>query len=126
MVGSPEPTRPSYVRELRHDFRTIYHVSYDEVPVEEACDLISTLPDGSAYLAAINPKRSWSVEENQLAAIHDAIWAFLWMRSDAGTTKGAPRMQRPWDSWEQEQAVERSRETRRRLEDVTWKDVENG
>lgn len=116
------------MRELRADFRAVYHCSYDEVTIEEAIDLIGELPDGSRYLAAIDPRRAWTLSERRLADIQDRIAALTQMLSDKGTTEGAPKVSRPWDELVRRTAemAERIRmaTVKDRMEKTKWVDVE--
>ncbi len=107
------------MRELRHDFRAVYHVAYDDVPTDEAIDLIETLPDGSLYVAATFPERAWS-EERQLATdVCDTLWWLIWATAmDHEKAAEPPRTPRPEDLVRQAAGAERRRSARERLENA--------
>lgn len=119
------------MRELRHDFRRFYGCRYDDVPVDEAIDLIQTLPDGSAYLAAFVPTYAWTVEEKRLADIQDYLNALMHLLSDERSTEKAERVPRPWDEWAKgmrEKATDakkrKAQRVKEKLEGTKWADVE--
>lgn len=79
---------------MRHDFRIIYGCSYDEVDIEEAIDLIKTLPDGSFYIARMQPERSWTQEQHLVADIRDTLWHIAYAQIGI---EDYPRVLRPAD-----------------------------
>lgn len=112
--------------ELRADFRRLYHVRYDDVDPAEAVDLVRMLPQGSLYLAALDPHLGWRHEEHELADLCDGLSRLTHMLSDARTTEGAPLVERPGQREDAEAAVARSRRIRRRIEDTEWEAIEVG
>lgn len=116
------------MRELRSDFRAVYHCAYDDVPTDEAIDLIQTLPDGSRYLSTLDPRHAWTLGEKRLADIQDSIQAFIQMESDKRTTEGAPKVARPWDEYVKKMTRTAQKikavSIRNRLEKTKWVDVE--
>ncbi len=121
----PEPKRASYVRELRHDFRHWYHVSYDEVPLDEALDLARMLPDGSAYKSALDPHRAWTNEEHLLADICDQVSRMIQIYATR-TTENAHLHGRPGDREAQVQDIKRARDVRRKIKQTKWREVDHG
>lgn len=111
------------MRELRHDFRAVYHVAYDDVPAGEAIDLIETLPPGSMYVAAMDPWRAWTDERRTLADINDAIRACLRRLSGDRSAIQFPSSRRPEDEARAKAEHERARETRKRIDETRWEAV---
>lgn len=105
---------------LRHDFRRLYGCSFDSVPTEECCDLIDTLPDGSRYVSAHDPARSWSEERDLFADVQDVILALFAARQEGAD---APHVMRPRDVLAQAEAVERTRSARERISEMEWEEV---
>lgn len=114
------------MRELRHDFRAFYGCRYDDCDPAEAIDLIATLPNGSLFLAALNPRQAWSDELNAMYDLFDSLWKFIWMKSEKGTTEGAPQAERPWYAAERSKRRARAHGVRERLENTRWEDVDHG
>lgn len=110
------------MRELRHDFRRYYGVSYDDVPTEEAVDLIETLPAGSLYVMATDPARSWSELREASADVQDALTqsAFAVRGIDPNL---APRVTRPRDVMARIEAASAARETSRRIRETKWEEA---
>lgn len=111
------------VRELRHDFRSAYRVAYEEVPVDEAIDLILTLPRGSLWRSAQLEFGEWDEARENAADVVDAIWALISLLSSAHTTEGSPTVTRPGDLRERKAALERARRARERIEGTTWEEA---
>lgn len=117
------------MRELRHDFRAVYGVSYDDVPAGEAVDLVLTLPAGSLYRASLDPHAAWSGTEARLADLEDNQARMMQLYA-TGSTEGAPRLPRPWDARDaaareaaQERARAKARDVKRRIEETEWREV---
>ena len=100
-------------------------MTYDDVPTDEAIDLIATLPDGSLFAAALSPYRAWSDETEQRAQIVDEIERMLTLYA-TGTTEGAQRVTRPWMVEERKRVRERTKRAVDRLNSNRWKDVDDG
>lgn len=112
------------MRELRHDFRRLYHTSYDEVPTAEAIDLIRTLPDGSSYVRATDFARSWGVERHRHADLLDAVRELTWaMAMDHERMPEPPRVVRPSDVVSRVETIRRATAARHELEHGSWEDV---
>lgn len=111
------------MRELRHDFRTVYHVAYDDVPAGEAIDLIETLPAGSMYAAATNPYKAWSDERRALADIQDSIRACLRRLSCDRSVIQFPLTPRPEDQVRAKAERERAQEAQKRISETRWEAV---
>lgn len=111
-----------HLRQLRHDFRRYYSVGYDDVSISEAIDLIYTLPAGSMYISAIDPVRSWSVEDHRSADIRDAIYQAICIMRGIDPSN-APKVIRPEDVERQRRAVEAARKARAIIESTTWEAV---
>lgn len=112
------------MRELRADFRHWYHARYEDVAAGEAVDLILSLPTGSSYLAALSPYWAWDAGRSGIADVCD-----LMLRRErliaTRSTEGARRVTRPSDRYEREQAVERARAARRKMETTKWELVDD-
>lgn len=111
---------------LRHDFRATYGCSYDEVPTDEAIDLVRTLGPGSLYRASLDPRDGWTNQEHQLADVADGISRLTHMLSDARTTEGADLAVRPGHAEAQAAAIARARDVRRHIEETEWEEVDGG
>lgn len=112
------------MRELRHDFRAVYRVSYDEVPTDEAIDLIMTLPErGSLWRAAKgSPDAAWSEIRHVGADIVDAITARMWQAAGAPGEQ-PPRTQRPSDIVEAAKARAKAAEVKKKMNETKWEEV---
>ena len=72
---------------------------YEDVDVDEAIDLIATLPDGSLYVAATNPARSWSERRTLAADVVDAVMWLTWaLAMDHEKVTEPPKIIRPVDT----------------------------
>jgi len=111
------------VRELRHDFRAVYHVRYEDVGPDEAVDLILTLPEGSAWRRAGRPFGELSERERLAYDVVDAILRLTHMLSDARTTDGAPTLTRPSDLEARAAAAAEARARRERMESTEWEEA---
>lgn len=112
------------MRELRHDFRHHYHVAYEDVPTDEAIDLIGMLPDGSRYVSATDPTRTWDRARHDTADVVDAIWFLTWaMAYDHEKMPEPMRVVRPMDVAIRKRQRERSRRAREILESTRWVEV---
>lgn len=107
---------------LRHDFRRVYGCSYDEVPIDEAIDLIATLPDGSRYVSAVDPARSWPRWRHAIADLQDEEWAIVAALRGVPADK-APRVMRPADAARQMVALDKARKARKRIEETEWEEA---
>lgn len=112
------------MRELRHDFRAVYRLRYEDVPTAEAIDLIKTLPPGSMYVAATDPLRAWSESRHHAADVVDALSVVAWtLGAYDETVTEPPRVTRPRDVLARE--LERARRDRATatLEDGGWEEM---
>lgn len=80
--------------------------------VEEALDLIRTLPRGSMYVSKLYPQFSWSKEREAIADLQDTLLRFLY-------GEGA-RVIRPGDIAAQKQAAAKAKQTKKRIEETQW------
>lgn len=105
-------------------------MAYEDVPVAEAVDLISTLPDGSRTASALSTSRAWSPEKQRAADVIDAMWAVATWQAGGVTQRQAmeraPHAVRPW---EREQGMREAAEARRRaaavrerIENTKWEE----
>lgn len=111
------------LRELRHDFRAVYHVAYDDVPAGEAIDLILTLPAGSMYAAAKNPCMAWSDDRRAVADLRDLVRACLLRLSGDRSTLRFPLSARPEDEARAKEERERVSNAQRRINETRWEAV---
>ena len=110
------------VRELRHDFRSEYHVCYDEVDAGEAVDLIKTLPRGSAYRAALDVADSWPDWRYEMAAVRDCLLNLMW-RAALTPTEESPHVPRPAEVVSAAAKRAKSKQVKAALEQGEWEDV---
>lgn len=110
------------MRELRHDFRRIYGIAYDDVPLDEAVDLVLTLPRGSLYRASKRPYGEWTAAEESAADIVDSIERLIALYA-SGTTEGSQRKMRPQTLEAADRERERAERARRRIEETVWEEV---
>lgn len=111
---------------LRHDFRRYYGCCYDEVPADEAADLVAMLPSGSAYVASRWPERGWSREQEDMATLIDELWQMaLYVRGASleDAVKAAPKVERPETRVATQRAKERAREVKARIESTRWEEA---
>lgn len=112
-----------HLHELRHDFRAVYHVAYDDVPAGEAIDLILTLPAGSMYAAACDPEMEWTDERRAMADIEDAIRACLRRLSGDRSTIRFPISGRPEDKARARAEREQVKSAHKRIKETRWEAV---
>ena len=74
----------------------MYGVRYEDVGVDEAIDLIETLPRGSLWRSASSPFGEWTDERERAAEIVDHIERMIALYA-TGTTEGSLRVTRPSD-----------------------------
>ena len=98
-----------------------YHVSYDEVPTDEAIDLCLTLPRGSLYIAKKHPEYSWSEERELISDIQDLLIALSYA---ARGIKDAPKITRPSDLVERKRALEQAQQNKQRIQTTQWEAIE--
>lgn len=97
-------------------------MSYDDVPTDEAIDLVRTLPPGSRYVAATDPLGSWPDERHRSADVVDALMVVAWALG-AYKADEPPRVVRPRDAWAREVAAGRARAARAQVEDGDWEEA---
>ena len=114
------------MRELRHDFRAYYHVRYEDVDVDEAIDLVLTLPLGSRWRARRDPDAAWTLDQYRLADLVDSVNILSWQLSQNAEDWEPPRLERPGDASRREAYREKARDAKRRLEETKWEEVEVG
>lgn len=114
------------MRELRHDFRRFYHVRYEDVDVDEAVDLVLTLPLGSRWRALKDPDAGWTVEQHRLAELVDNTNLLVWQLSPNSSEWEPPRVSRPGDAARRAAHKEKARNARKKLEETEWEEVEVG
>lgn len=117
MLASLEKGR---IRELHHDFRFYYHVSYEDVPTEEAIDLIRSLGPGSRYAGAINPSLKWTLELYQMANIVDYLAVINWRLMRCPEEYTPEPIERPGDRERTEKAKAAAKRTRQIIEHTKW------
>lgn len=113
---------------MRGDFRRTYHVAYDDVPTDEALDLIAQLPSGSAYLASINPADAWDETQYLIANLVDAVnvmaHGMRYTEDFKPVMTPARRAEAKRVEENTEKAKEKVREVKRKLENTKWKEVD--
>lgn len=98
-------------------------MSYDEVDLNEALDLVLTLPCGSLYVSKKRPEHSWSEAREISADIRDWIAQLAFALRGLS---GAPHVMRPCDILADRRSRERARKAKAKLEGAQWQDVEGG
>ena len=112
------------LRELRHDFRHYYGCRYDDVPTDEAIDLIRSLPDGSRWVARTDPLRAWSAERHREADLLDAVSVLVWRFAlDKETVPEPPKVVRPRDMAARMREAANNRRVRQELESGGWEEM---
>lgn len=90
---------------------------------DEAIDLILTLPRGSMWRSAQVEHGEWTDEQELFAQVQDRIYQLIKFMA-SGSTEGAPRIPRPHDMRERDRAAKKARETRRRLDETEWEEMD--
>lgn len=96
---------------------------YEDVPTDEAVDLIESLPDGSLWAAATDPLRSWALERHLAANVVDAIALIAYRIGAFDGASEPPRVTRPRDVAARRADAERARIVRSRLESGGWEEM---
>lgn len=113
-----------WLPELRHDFRRYYGCRYDDVPNEEAVDLVRMLPDGSRYVASRWPERSWPPERHRAADLLDAVKEIAWaLVYDREKVPSPPTVVRPADAVARQRDAARAARARRAVESESWEEM---
>lgn len=113
------------MRELRHDFRRYYGASYDDVPTDEAIDLVLTLPPGSKYMSALDPRLSWSEARTLVADIIDRLYSMQWSQGGISGDE-PPHVVRPHELQEREAEREKRASVQDKIHNTKWKDAPDG
>ena len=108
---------------MRHDFRRVYGVSYDEVPTEEALDLIATLPQGSRFVAATDPLRAWSDERHLAMDVVDGLSIVAWRLGTWPGMDEPPRVTRPRDALARAASRRAAMAAKAELEADVWEEM---
>lgn len=107
-------------------------MAYEEVPADEAVDLILTLPSGSRWVASTQPALAWTREQELAADAVDALRAIIWGLGmyDRDEMPEPPRVDRPSARAARERREaearerrERSARARERMEGERWVEV---
>lgn len=80
--------------------------------MDECLDLVRGLPDGSAYVSAVAPSRSWT-ERRQLATDVMDLIMDVWQARCGVDSHARTRLPRPWDA---QLAKERARKAKAEYE----------
>ncbi len=110
------------MRELRHDFRRVYGVRYEDVEPDEAVDLIMTLPAGSLWRSSQIEYGEWDEQRSGFADVVDAVYALAQLIAK-GSTEQAQRTVRPETLRARKAAASKAGATRRRILDTKWEEV---
>ena len=100
----------------------MYGCAYDEVPADEALDLVLTLPPGSRYVRSRHPEHAWPEWRHAVADLQDDLWAIAF--AQAGVQSESPRTPRPADAAERRRAAARARSAKEAIEATEWEPVE--
>lgn len=97
---------------------------YEDVPTDEAIDLIHMLPDGSRWVARRFPLREWDAQRHRFADVLDAIKELTWaLAYDREKVPDPPTVTRPRDVLARAVERERARSVRERLEQTGWEEL---
>ena len=94
--------------------------------VDEAVDLVLTLPLGSRWRAKRDPRAEWTLEQYRLADLVDSLNVLMWQLSSNSEDWEPPRIERPGDAAERAAFKAKAKEARRKLEETRWEEVEIG
>lgn len=111
------------MRELRHDFRALYGASYDDVPTDEAIDLVMTLPQGSRYRAAVDSSAGWSGGQHQMANVIDLLMVINWRLMGCPSLYRPEPLERPGDRERLMRSRRRARAVNEKIEGTRWEEV---
>ena len=90
----------------------------------EAVDLVRMLPDGSRWVARVNPLRSWGEERHRCADLVDAIKELTWgLLYDRDRVPTPPTVVRPRDVAAREAGSRRAAMARRSVEAQGWEEM---
>lgn len=95
---------------------------YEDVEPGEACDLVATLPRGSALRSALSEFGEWGEARECAADVVDEVERFLQLVA-TGSTEGANRLPRPADLARRKAAAARARSVRERIENTEWEEA---
>lgn len=96
---------------------------YEDVPTDEAVDLIESLPDGSLWAAATDPLRSWALERHLAANVVDALGIIAYRIGAFDGAAEPPRVTRPRDVAARAAEAERARRVRAQVESDGWEEI---
>ena len=97
-------------------------MAYDDVPTEEAVDLIMTLPRGSRWRAAHMEFGEWDDARESAADVVDAVQRLIRLAC-TGSTDGALVVARPRVLRARKAASDRARAARELIESTRWEEV---
>ena len=95
---------------------------YEDVAADEAVDLISTLPRGSAYVRAVRPDLAWSEQREGVADLQDTLWQIAYALR--GVSSDPYRVTRPADVVARRDAAAKSADVRSAIEGGDWSPLE--
>lgn len=96
---------------------------YEDVAIDEAIDLICTLPRGSLYRARKRPELAWSEEHEAIADVGDFVVDVMCaLRGIEGSAR--PRMTRPRDIVARQKARENRQKIKDKLNNTHWEEVD--
>lgn len=98
-------------------------MAYDDVPNDEAVDLVMMLPPGTRYRARISAEDAWSVDRELLAQLIDKV--DLRIAQAAGNIeKCHTRVTRPVDVERRVEDARRRAKVREQIKNTKWVAVE--
>lgn len=104
-------------------------MAWDDVPPDEAYDLMRTLPDGALSVARVHPERAWCERHRDLRDLTDALWAVaMWNGGGVNRSEATAAMRtgRPEDAARQRAAATKARSVRDVIEHTEWEEVTDG
>ena len=95
---------------------------YEDVAVDEAIDLICTLPRGSHYKAKKHPELAWSEEHEAIADVGDFVVDVMCALRGVDSTQ-RPHMTRPRDIVARQKALQKRQRIKDKLNSTHWEEV---
>lgn len=103
-------------------------MAYDDVPTDEAIDLISHLGAGSAYLASIHPADEWDETQYLIANLVDAVnvlaHGMRYTEDYKPLSTPARREEAKRVEENTQKAKEKVKQVKKILEETKWKEVD--
>ena len=96
---------------------------YEDVAIDEAIDLICTLPRGSNYISRKYPAHVWSEEHEAIADVGDFVVDAMYALRGVDSSQ-RPHMTRPRDIVARQKAREKRQKIKDKLNNTHWEEVD--